>query len=106
MLARVCADAERTYGRLESDILYVRAYKKYDPRGKGMSPPLTEIQKAERSAAIRQARRDYPHIDGTTMEMLWDYIHEIGPDEFQRRANSGHYDRTEAIEKKNMEVTE
>ena len=54
----------------------------------------TPVEQAKKEAALKQCARDFPDVPIGWREWVYDYIYkEVGPDEFERRMNSGYYEK-------------
>ena len=55
----------------------------------------SRVEEAEKEAAIKQAMRDFPNSPGGEVyaEWVYDFIKQIGEDEFRRRIDAGEYDK-------------
>lgn len=56
----------------------------------------TAVEQATKEAALKQCARDFPDVPIGWREWAYDYIvKEVGEEEFEKRMNSGHYDKKE-----------
>ena len=53
---------------------------------------MDPLKMSQRKVAIREAARLYPDVDPVLAGWVFDYIQQIGEEEFERRIKNGYYE--------------
>ena len=53
---------------------------------------MDQLTQSKRSHAIFEARRLYPDMSPVLAGWVWDYVQEVGEEEFLRRTKAGFYE--------------
>ena len=63
---------------------------------------MDDLQKSKRELAIKQNKLLFPEIHPVLIGWVYDYINDVGEDEFEKRIKNGHWDKKHDEKEKNL----
>ena len=59
---------------------------------------MDTIEESQKKIALLEARKLYPDVPTQWISWAYDYVQEVGEEEFLERIRTGYYDKKEKVE--------